>query len=159
MTVIVVMGVSGAGKTAVGNALARRLGYDFVEGDDYHPPANLDKMSRGEALDDDDRRGWLEALAAAIGDWRAAGCDVVLSCSALKRSYREMLGRGVRVVYLRGDEELIRRRLAARRGHFMPPGLLASQLAALEEPADALTIDITEDPETLAAALAAKLEG
>ncbi len=159
MTVIVVMGVSGAGKTAVGNALARRLGYDFVEGDDYHPPANLDKMSRGEALDDDDRRGWLEALAAAIGDWRAAGCDVVLSCSALKRSYREMLGQGVRVVYLRGDEELIRRRLAARRGHFMPPGLLASQLAALEEPTDALTIDITEDPETLAAALAAKLEG
>jgi gluconokinase len=143
--VIVLMGVSGSGKTTVGVPLAQALGGEFVEGDDYHPPANVAKMRQGIPLDDADRRPWLEALSAEIGRWLAAGRTVVLACSALKRSYRTILrgGRaGVRFVHLKGNPSLIRARLAERRGHYMPASLLDSQLATLEEPQDAIVVAI-----------------
>jgi gluconokinase len=145
--VIVLMGVSGSGKTTVGVPLAQALGGEFVEGDDYHPPANVAKMRQGIPLDDADRRPWLEALAAEIGNWLDAGRTVVLACSALKRSYRAILrgGRaGVRFVHLKGNAALLRARLAERRGHYMPASLLDSQLATLEEPQDAIVVAIDQ---------------
>lgn len=150
--VIVVMGVSGVGKTTVGMLLARALGAEFAEGDSYHPPANVEKMRNGAPLDDEDRWPWLQILAAEIDTWLAEGRDVVLACSALKRAYRDLLAHGrpeVRFVYLKGEAALLRARLDQRRGHYMPPTLLASQLAALEEPDDALTIDVSGPPEVI----------
>jgi gluconokinase len=158
--VIVLMGVSGSGKTAVGERLAAALGAEFAEGDAYHPPANVEKMRRGTPLVDADRWPWLETLAREIGRWLDAGQEVVLACSALKRRYREVLQAGrpeVRFVYLRGTEPLIRARLAARRGHFMPASLLASQFAALEKPADAITVDIDRPPDAIVDAILAAL--
>jgi gluconokinase len=152
--VIVLMGVSGSGKTTVGLLLAKALGGDFAEGDAYHPPANVEKMRRGIPLDDADRRPWLETLSREIGTWLAAGRTVVLACSALKRGYREILRGGradVHFVYLKGDAALIRARLATRKGHYMPPSLLASQIATLEEPKSALIIDIAGAPEAIVA--------
>lgn len=150
--VIVVMGVSGVGKTTVGMLLARALGAEFAEGDSYHPPANVEKMRNGAPLDDEDRWPWLQILAAEIDTWLAECRDVVLACSALKRAYRDLLAHGrpeVRFVYLQGEAALLRARLDQRRGHYMPPTLLASQLAALEEPDDALTIDVSGPPEVI----------
>ena len=158
--VIVLMGVSGSGKTAVGERLAAALGGTFAEGDAYHPPANVEKMKSGHPLDDADRQPWLETLAREIGKWLDAGRDVVLACSALKQRYRDILksGRpGVRFVYLRGSKSLIQARLASRRGHFMPASLLASQFAALEEPADAITVDIDHPPDEIVADILAAL--
>lgn len=135
---LIVMGVSGSGKSTVGAALARRLGWRFEDGDGFHPPANVTKMSAGHPLDDNDRRPWLEAIAAEIDRVATAGGHVVIACSALKRAYRDILihGRGdTTIVFLAGSEALIAERLARRKGHFMPPGLLASQFAALEPPA------------------------
>jgi carbohydrate kinase (thermoresistant glucokinase family) len=152
--VIVLMGVSGSGKTAVGERLAAALGAEFAEGDAYHPPANVEKMRSGIPLDDADRQPWLERLSAEIGRWLESGRDVVLACSALKQRYRDILrgGRpGVRFVYLRGSEELIRARLKRRRGHYMPASLLKSQFAALEEPEDAITVDIDRPPDEIVA--------
>ena len=130
-----VTGVSGAGKTTVGRALADRLGWRFVEGDDLHPPANVAKMRSGLPLDDDDRQPWLQALAAVLADSGSRGVPVVLTCSALKRSYRDVL-RGsapsVRFVHVRVPEAVLRERLARRQGHYMPAALLDSQLQALE---------------------------
>lgn len=148
--VLVVMGVSGSGKTTIAALLAGRLGWAFEDGDDLHPPANVAKMHAGVPLTDEDRRPWLAAVAAWIDATRAAGGHGVVACSALKRRYREVLTGGrpdVRLVYLRGDRELIARRLRARQGHFMPASLLDSQLAALEEPGP------DEDP------IAASVEG
>jgi gluconokinase len=158
--VVVLMGVSGSGKTSVGVPLAAALGGEFVEGDDYHPPANVAKMRQGIPLDDADRRPWLEILAAEIGRWLAAGRTVVLACSALKRSYRAILRGGrpeVRFVHLKGDPALIRARLAQRRGHYMPASLLDSQLATLEEPLDAIVADIDATPEEIVAGIQAAL--
>ena len=135
--ILIVMGVSGSGKSTVAALLAGRLGWTLLEGDDLHPPANIDKMAHGIPLDDDDRRPWLAAIEAVMDRWRAQGASGVLTCSALKRRYRDQLGGGrpeLRFIYLEGDRDLIRHRQAQRRGHFMPPGLLDSQLAALEEP-------------------------
>jgi carbohydrate kinase (thermoresistant glucokinase family) len=135
--VIVVMGVSGCGKTTVGRALAERLGRPFQEGDALHPPENVAKMASGTPLSDADRAPWLEAVAAWIDGQRRIGTGGVVSCSALKRAYRRVIigeRRDVRLVYLRGDRDAIATRLAARTDHFMPTSLLDSQFATLEEP-------------------------
>jgi gluconokinase len=134
---LIVMGVSGSGKSTVGKALAQRLGLRFEDGDKFHPASNVAKMHAGIPLTDDDRWPWLRAIADEIDRSCEAGKPVVIACSALKRAYRDVLvhGRGdVRIVYLRGDQPLIARRLALRKGHFMPPGLLTSQFQTLEPP-------------------------
>ena len=135
--ILVVMGVSGSGKSTIGALLARTLQWEFGDADSFHPPANVHKMRKGIALTDEDRWPWLRAIAAWIDKTRAAGACVVVGCSALKRRYRDILiGErwDVRLVYLKGSEELIARRMAMRHGHFMPPSLLSSQFTALEEP-------------------------
>lgn len=134
---IVVMGVSGCGKTTVAAALAQRLGWDLVEADAFHSTANVEKMRAGTPLTDDDRWPWLDAIAAHIGRARGEGRPCIVACSALKRRYRERLARGrgdVRFVYLKGEYATVAARLEARKGHYMPPALLRSQYDALEEP-------------------------
>lgn len=150
--VVLVMGVSGSGKTTVGELLASRLGCEFADADDYHPSANVEKMRAGIALTDADRSPWLDLLRDLIRDRLASGGDLVLACSALRAAYRDQLLAAdprVRVVYLKGDHDLIRRRLTARSGHYMNPQLLDSQLATLEEPADALAFDVALAPEAI----------
>ncbi|MGE6781614.1 gluconokinase [Ensifer adhaerens] len=132
---IVVMGVSGSGKTTVGEALAARLGWRFIEGDSFHPPENVAKMSAGIPLDDNDRKPWLRTLAAEIAKDEAAGRSSVVGCSALKRAYRDILRTGaprVRFVHVHGDRAVLADRLSHRSGHFFPASLLDTQLAALE---------------------------
>lgn len=159
--VVVVMGVSGSGKTTVGKVLVRMLDWTFVEADDFHPRANVEKMSEGVPLDDDDRRPWLQALRRRIEEACQSGENVVLACSALKHSYQDYLEghdpECVHYVHLRGSEELIRKRLAERKGHFMDPDLLRSQLETLEPPADAIQVDITPAPEAIASEIRRKL--
>jgi gluconokinase len=158
--VIILMGVSGAGKTTVGKRLAQVLGWRFLEGDDFHPPANVAKMASGQALTDEDRAPWLERLRQAIAEALAQGEDVVLACSALRQAYRERLtvdAARVRWVYLWAPREVIARRLAQRTGHFMPPSLLDSQLQTLEAPADALRVDVTAGLDEVVATLRAAL--
>jgi gluconokinase len=143
------MGVAGAGKTAVGERLAARLGVPLIEGDDFHPRRNVDKMSSGVPLDDTDRRPWLDAIGAAIKD--APAQSLVVTCSALKRAYRERLakaaGRPLVFLWLDGSRETLAARLAARRGHFMPPGLLDSQIATIERPSpDENAVRISVEP-------------
>jgi gluconokinase len=132
---VVVMGVTGSGKTTVATELARRLGWDFTEGDDHHPAANVAKMRAGTPLDDDDRRPWLLELAGWIGQHEAEGRSCVLTCSALKRRYRDLLCDGhpsVWFAHVSGPQELITERVTARQGHYMPPSLVPSQYATLE---------------------------
>ena len=155
MPPVIVMGVCGSGKSTVGAALAQRLHAAFLEGDAFHPPANVARMAAGVALTDDDRRDWLRALSDELGAAARAGRAVVLSCSALKRSYRDTLraqASDLALVYLRGTPQLLAQRMAGRQGHYMPPSLLASQLATLEPPQDdehALTLDVAHDPQQL----------
>jgi gluconokinase len=134
----VVMGVCGSGKSLIGAQLARELDVEFVEGDSLHPPDNVRRMAAGTPLTDDDRRGWLIRVAARLREAQRAGVGLVVSCSALKRSYRDLLRSDgeadVRFVYLAGNRALLAERMAQRRGHFMPPSLLDSQLSILEEP-------------------------
>lgn len=162
--IIVVMGVSGSGKTTVGRALADRLCVPYAEADDFHPPANIEKMSSGQPLTDDDRWPWLRALA----EWIAAHADTggVITCSALKRKYRDLLHAAapdqIRFLHLDGERSVIAARLAARGGHFMPAALLDSQLADLE-PLDpdepGLVIDIALTPEEIVGATLERIQG
>ncbi|MGD1015768.1 MAG: gluconokinase [Roseiarcus sp.] len=162
--VLIVMGVSGSGKTTVAALLAGRLGWKFQEGDALHSPANVDKMRHGVPLNDADRLPWLDSIAALVDRWRAEGASGFIACSALKRAYRERIRAGrrdVAFIYLRGARELISARLSRRTGHYMPAGLLASQFEALEEPgADepVIAVDIGGSPgEIVEAILAAPL--
>ena len=158
----VVMGVSGSGKSLIGAAFARALGVDFVEGDQYHSAENVRRMKAGIPLTDKDRETWLRSLAARLREARDAGNGLVTACSALKRSYRDVLraeAKDLRFVFLKGQRSLIAERLANRRGHFMPASLLESQLDTLEEPSpdeNAWVCDITESPENLVATLVAR---
>jgi len=161
---VVVMGVSGCGKSTVGRALAGRLSLRFIEGDEWHPPRNVALMAAGTPLTDDDRRDWLQALAGQLASAAAQGQGLVLSCSALKRSYREQLrssAPGLRFVHLHGSPDLLAARMATRPGHYMPPSLLPSQLDTLEPPAadeQPISLDIALPPEALVAAALVQLE-
>lgn len=150
--VVIVMGVSGVGKTTVGRRLAEALGWRFLDADDVHPPENIAKMAAGVALTDEDRAPWLARLRDCVQRALESGEELVLACSALKRPYRELLTvdpRRVRWVYLHAPRELIAERLGQRRGHYMPSTLLDSQLATLEAPEDALPVDVSADPDTV----------
>jgi gluconokinase len=149
---IILMGVSGSGKTTIGAALAARMGLPFYDGDDYHTPANRSKMAAGVPLTDDDRQAWLETLAALIRDQLARGAGGVLACSALKARYRAILqvdAERVTFVYLRGSYETIRQRILGRGDHYMKAAMLPSQFDALEEPEGVLTIDVVYPPEEI----------
>jgi gluconokinase len=158
--IVIVMGVVGAGKTTIGRLLAEQLRWNFADADDYHPAANVEKIRRGIALDDDDRRPWLERLRAAITQWITEGRNVVLACSALKRSYRQELdvGSEVRFVYLKGDASLIAKRLRAREGHFAGEQILASQFADLEEPEGAVIAEIDSTPQQIVRRIRERLD-
>jgi gluconokinase len=146
--IAVIMGVTGSGKTTVGTLLANKLGWEFADADDFHSTANKEKIHQGIPLTDEDRAPWLAAIHAAITSWVAEKHNVVLACSALKQTYREQLWRGpeVKFVYLKGSYERIDQRLLARKGHFADDHILASQFATLEEPCDAITVDISPSP-------------
>jgi len=155
--IVVLMGVSGVGKTTIGKLVAARLGWRFIEGDDYHPPENVAKMAAGIALEDADRWPWLEALNRRI----AAERNAIVTCSALKESYRRRLLAGIaepRIVYLHAPKALIVARLAERKHRFMPASLLDSQFAALEPPAQAIGIDVSADPARCAEAIVEALD-
>jgi gluconokinase len=161
--VILLMGVSGSGKTTVGQLLASDLGWDFADGDDYHSAANVEKMRHGTPLTDADRASWLETLRDLIARWTAAGTNAVLACSALKRTYRESLQvtpelrKDVQIVYLRGTPQLLQQRLHTRVGHFMTEQMLKSQLETLEEPEDAVVVDIARSPEEIVTGIRTRL--
>lgn len=160
--IFVVMGVSGCGKSTVGAQLAAAFGMEFLEGDTLHPTSNVARMAAGFALGDADREGWLQILAVRIQEARRAGRGLVLSCSALKRSYRDILRQGapdLHFLYLHGDPGLLAARMAARTGHYMPLSLLASQLSTLEVPdagEDAQSFDMASPPEVIVTAAVAR---
>lgn len=162
--VLVLMGVSGCGKTTVAAILAGRLGWPFEEGDALHPPSNIEKMKAGHPLTDEDRAPWLEKVAGWVDERLDAGENGLITCSALKRAYRDVIdrrGAGVEFVYLAGSRETIAARLAARHGHFMPSSLLDSQFADLEEPAadePAMRIDIGPAPSAIAQTITETLD-
>lgn len=161
--IVVVMGVAGSGKSTVGQRVAELLQVPFHEGDKFHPPANVAKMTGGTPLDDADRWPWLNAIAAEIDRTRDRGEAMVVACSALKRAYRDIIigpRADVRLAYLRGARELIEQRIGGRRGHFMPPALVPSQFATLEEPLpaeNAIVVDVRGEPELLATEIVARL--
>ncbi len=150
--IIILMGVSGSGKTTLGRLLAQNLGWPFYDGDDFHPQANIDKMRQGIPLTDDDRDAWLTALRCLIDTLIRDRQSAILTCSALKQTYRDRLSAGqpeARFVYLKGNYNLVCQRLLARQGHFMPAELLKSQFGTLEEPDNVPTIDIAQTPGTM----------
>ena len=158
--VIVLMGVTGSGKTTVGSQLSEELGWSYYDADDFHPRANVEKMRSGTPLDDADRRPWLEALRDLIRNCLEQDESAVLACSALKGSYREYLlidGR-VRLIYLKGDYGLIQKRLSDRRGHFMNPGLLDSQFTTLEEPGREVHVDVSSSPGEIVKTIRSRLD-
>lgn len=146
---MLVMGVAGSGKTLIGSMLAEALGWQFADADSFHSAANIHKMSHGIPLTDADREPWLAAMRKQIEQWIRSGVNAVLACSALKQRYREQLcvGPEVKVVYLKGNSELIYSRLSTRQGHFMRPEMLTSQFADLEEPVDAIVVNISQAPD------------
>lgn len=152
---LIVMGVSGSGKSSVARLLAERLGVDYIEGDDDHPPQNIAKMEAGEPLDDADRQGWLTILKDRLRHTASEKRSLVLTCSALKRRYRDLLRKGdpqLIIIYLHGDRDLIASRMAARSRHFMPSSLLDSQFRDLEPPGDderTIRLDVRHTPEAL----------
>jgi gluconokinase len=153
---LILMGVSGSGKSTVGLALSQRLGWRFIDGDDLHPPANVAKMRRGQPLNDDDRWPWLDAVREVIVESLSGPWPTVVACSALKQRYRHRLMHGlagVELVYLQGSFEAIYQRLQARQEHFMPPALLSSQFEALEPPQDAFAVDATQPVGAIVAAI------
>jgi gluconokinase len=158
--VIVVMGATGSGKTTIGSLLAKRLGWDFVDADEFHSAANKAKMHAGISLTDADRLPWLETIHRQIQKWLAEGRNVGLACSALKQSYRDLLWQGpeVQFVYLKGSYELIAERLRTRHGHFADEHILAGQFADLEEPTDAVTVDISPTPEKIVDEICRRLD-
>ena len=149
--IVIIMGTTGSGKTTIGTLLAKREAWEFVDADDFHPPANVEKMKHGIPLTDADREPWLKALHDRIVEWNREARNVVLACSALKRSYRDELhaSPNVKFVYLKGSYELFSQRVLARKGHFAKQDLLASQFATLEEPTDAITVDAAPSPEQI----------
>lgn len=157
--VVILMGVTGSGKTTVGELLSQELGWQFCDADRLHPAQNVDKMRQGIPLTDADRVVWLETLRDVIRNYLKANEHAVIACSALKAMYREYLivDKAVKLVYLKGDFQLIEKRLAERRGHFMNPALLPSQFDALEEPKDAVVVDITPNPEVIVSAIRSQL--
>jgi len=158
--IVLIMGVEGAGKTVIGKLLARRLGWEFVDADDFHSQANKQKLRDGIPLTDADREPWLKAMHERMSGWVTQKRNVVLACSALKRKYRDMLSVGpeMRVVYLKGSYQLISERLEKRTGHFVSPSLLTSQFEALEEPEDSLTVDVSATPEEMVESIVSELE-
>ena len=158
--VIIVTGVAGSGKTTVGRILAARLGCEFHDADDLHPPSNRDKMNRGVALTDEDRWPWLHAVRALVQECLAQNRSAVIACSALKQAYRDLLivnAAKVKLVYLKGSQAMIAQRLAQRAGHFFDPHLLQSQFDTLEEPVDAIVVEISKTPEQVANAIITRL--
>ena len=153
------MGPAGSGKTTVGELLAGQLGWEFADADNFHSPANIEKMAHGVPLDDNDRIPWLNSIRQAMEQWNAQRRSVVLACSALKKIYRERLqiNSGVKLAYLKGTYDLLRERLHSRRGHYATEQLLASQFADLEEPEDAITVDVAHSPEEIVAEIRRQL--
>ncbi len=159
--IILLMGVSGSGKTTVGRRLAERLGWPFFDADEFHPQANIDKMARGTPLTDKDRQPWLQAIRDKMDDLEVQGRSAVLTSSALKQAYREVLldnDDGVKLVYLKGSYDLLKARLEAREHHFFKPELLKSQFEALEEPQNALVVTVDKNPNAIVAAILQALE-
>ena len=165
LTAIIIIGVSGAGKTTIASLLAKRLGFGFEDGNSFHPAANVEKMRAGIPLTDEDRVPWLTAIAERIAKLQEEGGHAVVACSALRRAYRDLLvskqRNATRFVYLKGDRELIAKRLAGRHGHFMPPTLLDSQFATLEEPTpdeNAIVVSVVEPPQRIVESIFIALE-
>ena len=163
-TILVIMGVSGSGKTTIATLLAKKLGWVFRDGDEFHPAANVEKMKSGMPLTDEDRWPWLEAVARFIDEELARGTKTIVACSALKRRYRDIIidGRkGVRLIYLKGEKALLERRLAQRHGHFMPSSLLKTQFDALDEPGleeNPLIVSVDATPDQTVDHILAELE-
>lgn len=157
--IVLVMGTTGSGKTTIGKLLAGRLNWEFLDGDDFHPPANIEKMRAGIPLTDADRAPWLQILGSLIIARLGASESAVLACSALKESYRKelLVDSRVRLIYLRGSYELFSERVRGRTGHFAKQDLLASQFATLEEPADAIAVDATQSPDQIVAEILQRL--
>ena len=159
--ILIVMGVAGSGKTTVGQLLAKELSWTFRDADEFHPPTNIEKMSQGIALEDADRAPWLAAMRSTIETWLREGRNTVLTCSCLKAAYRQTLlvdPARIRFIYLKGSFELIDARLRQRAHHFMKADLLKSQFEILEEPQDAMTVDLSDPPEVIVQKIREALE-